>query len=53
MNYPLCNHNACINWKEGRCSIKDPEKEDDSCLYYEDIMNSLRLKADALKGTLG
>lgn len=53
MNYPLCNHNTCINWKEGRCSIKDPEKEDDSCLYYDDIMNSLRLKADALKGTLG
>jgi len=52
MDYPLCNRKNCINWKKGRCSLKDPEKEEDSCLYYENALDSLRLKADATKGTL-
>lgn len=52
MNYPLCKHSNCINWKKGRCALKDPEKEDDSGLHYEDVVDSLRLKADAIKGTL-
>lgn len=52
MDYPLCDRNNCINWKQGHCALKDPEKEDDSCLHYEDVLNSIRLKADAIKGTL-
>ena len=52
MDYPLCNRKNCINWKKGRCSLKDPEKEGHSCLHYEDTLDSLRLKADATKGTL-
>jgi hypothetical protein len=33
--------------------LKDPEKSGDSCLDFEDAMGFLRLKADAIKGTLG
>jgi hypothetical protein len=53
VDYPSCEHSSCINWKEGRCTLKDPEKAGDACLDYEDAMDALRLKADALKGTLG
>lgn len=52
MDYPLCNRTNCINWKKGHCTLKDTEKEGDSCLHYEDALDSLRLKADAVKGTL-
>ncbi len=52
MDHPLCDHPNCIHWKDGRCELKDPEKEEDHCLNFEDAMDSLRLKADALKGTL-
>ena len=53
VDYPLCERANCINWKEGRCVLKEPEKSGDSCLNYEDAMDSLRLKADVIKGTLG
>ena len=53
MDYPLCERASCINWKEGRCALKDPERNGASCLDYEDAMDSLRLKADAIKGALG
>jgi hypothetical protein len=53
MNYPLCERTSCVNWKNGRCALKNPEKNGDSCLDYEDVMDALRLKADAIKGTLG
>jgi len=33
--------------------MKDPEKEGDNCLNFEDAMDFLRLKADAIKGSLG
>ena len=52
MDHPLCDRLNCINWKSGSCALKDPEKEGESCLNYEDAMDSLRLKADAIKGTL-
>ena len=51
--YPFCERKSCINWKEGCCSLKAPEKSGDSCLDFEDAMDFLRLKADAKKGTLG
>jgi hypothetical protein len=53
VDYPACERKNCINWKEGHCTVKDPEKYADSCLNYEDAMDALRLRADALKGTLG
>lgn len=49
----MCDKSNCINWKKGHCTLKDPEKETDSCLNYEDEMDSLRLRADAIKGSLG
>ncbi|MEM2099310.1 MAG: hypothetical protein QXU99_06180 [Candidatus Bathyarchaeia archaeon] len=52
LDYPTCKKKNCINWREGRCSLKDPEKTDEFCLNFEDVMDSLRLKADAIKGTL-
>jgi len=53
MNHPSCDRQNCINWKNGHCSLKDPEKEGASCLDFEDAMDSLRLRADAIKGSLG
>jgi len=53
VEYPLCELTNCINWKNGRCALKDPEISGDSCIDYEDAMDALRLKADAIKGTLG
>jgi hypothetical protein len=52
VDYPLCERANCINWKEGCCALKDPERNGDSCLDFEDAMDFLRLKADAVKGTL-
>ena len=53
VDYPSCEHSTCINWKEGYCKLKDPEKTGNACLDHEDAMDALRLKADAVKGTLG
>jgi hypothetical protein len=53
LDHPFCERTNCVNWKEGHCSLKDPEKSGDSCLNYEDAMDFLRLKADAIKGSLG
>lgn len=33
--------------------MKAPEKNGNGCLDFEDAMDYLRLKADAIKGTLG
>jgi hypothetical protein len=48
-----CDKKTCINWKEGKCSLADPEQVGDSCLDFEDSTDFFRLKADAIKGTLG
>ena len=53
MDYPLCKRENCINFKSGHCRLKEPEQKCDSCLDYEDAMDALRLRADAIKGTLG
>jgi len=53
MDHPSCDRTNCINWKDRRCTLKDPEKEGAICLNFEDAMDFLRLKADALKGSLG
>jgi hypothetical protein len=53
MDHPPCEKTKCINWKNGHCCLKDPEKIGDSCLDYEDAMDALRLRADPLKGSLG
>jgi hypothetical protein len=43
----------CINWKDEHCSLAIPEKDGDACLDFEDAMDFLRLRADAVKGMLG
>jgi hypothetical protein len=48
-----CDKKSCINYKEGHCSLSNPEKVGDSCLDFEDVMDFFRLKADAVRGTLG
>jgi hypothetical protein len=53
LDNPSCEKKTCINWKEGHCSLSNDEKFVDSCLDFEDEMDFLRLKADAIKGTLG
>jgi len=50
---PFCERKTCINWKEGRCSLREPEKIGEPCLDFEDAMDFLRLRADAIKGTIG
>jgi hypothetical protein len=48
-----CDKKGCINHKEGSCSLTNPEKAGDSCLDYDDALDFYRLRADAVKGTLG
>jgi hypothetical protein len=52
MDYPACERKNCINYKNGRCTLKSPEITEGACLDFEDAMEFLRLKADAVKGTL-
>ncbi len=51
-DHPLCKMKNCVNYDKGRCARKNPEKYDDACLHFEDVMDSLRLKANSLEGTL-
>ena len=53
MEHPVCDRKTCINWKEGHCSLKGPERCNGDCLDFEDAMDYLRLRADAVRGTLG
>ena len=53
LNNPPCDKKSCINWQEGYCSLNNPEKVNGDCLDFEDAMDFFRLKADAIKGTLG
>jgi len=52
MSFPVCERKTCINWKNGCCGLKDPEKTGESCLDFEDAMDFLRLNAGAVRGTL-
>jgi len=52
MDYPPCENKTCIQWKNSHCSMREPEKCDNSCLDFEDALDFFRLKADALKGSL-
>ena len=51
LGYP-CDKKTCINYKDGYCTLSNPEKFGDACLDFEDAMDFLRLKADAVRGTL-
>jgi hypothetical protein len=53
LNKVFCDKKTCINYKEGYCSLTSPEKVGNDCLDFEDAMDALRLKADAIRGTLG
>jgi hypothetical protein len=53
LDHPSCEKKSCINWKEGHCSLTNPEKVGAECLDFEDATDFFRLKADAIKGTLG
>jgi hypothetical protein len=37
-----------INWKKGACSLKNPEKSYGDCLHFEDEIDSLKMKAEAI-----
>ena len=52
MNYLPCHKTICVNHKDGFCTQKNPEKYDDVCLDYEDIVKSFRLKIGFKKGKL-
>jgi len=53
MAYPECDRKTCINWENGYCMIKDPEKTESACIDYEDALDFLRLRVDVIKGSLG
>ncbi|MFH0896917.1 MAG: hypothetical protein V1850_02565 [Candidatus Bathyarchaeota archaeon] len=48
----MCGRESCVNCRDGYCALKNPERDGDNCLHYEDTLNSLRLKVDTFKGTL-
>ena len=50
---PTCDRKSCLNNREGYCTIKNPERDGDFCLHYEETLESLHLKANVLKGALG
>jgi hypothetical protein len=52
MDFPVCERKDCINWREGHCGLKKPEKNISACLDFQDAMEFMRLKADAIRGTL-
>ncbi len=52
MAHPACTKSNCINCKENHCKLCNPEKVNEDCLDFEDLMDFLRLKADAMRGTL-
>jgi len=52
MEYPFCEKKDCANYKKGRCTLKNPEKNKEFCLHYEEIMDALRLKVNVFKGKL-
>lgn len=41
---PTCDRESCVNNRYGYCTLKNPEREGNHCLHYEDIMNALQLK---------
>ena len=47
-----CDKKTCVHYKEGYCSLANPEKVNGDCLDFEDAMDFLRLKADPIRGTL-
>ena len=47
-----CNRDSWVNYRDGYCALKNPERDGNHCLHYEDTMNALRLKVDTFKGTL-
>jgi len=53
LNQTSCNKKTCIHYKNEYCTLSNPEKVGESCLDFEDTMDFIRLKADAIKGTLG
>ena len=48
-----CDKKTCINYKAGLCNLVNPEKNGLDCLDYEDALDFYRLRADAIRGTLG
>jgi hypothetical protein len=53
LDHPSCERKNCIHCKDNHCALKEPERTGAFCLDFEDAMDFLRLKADAIKGTLG
>jgi len=47
------DRNSCVHYNDGYCALKNPERNGDNCLYYEDMMNFSRMKVNSFKGSLG
>jgi len=47
-----CDRDSCANYRDGCCALRNPEREGNFCLHYEDALSSLRLRVDTFKGTL-
>lgn len=47
-----CEKKNCVNFKNGFCTQKNPEKYGNSCLDYEDLAKTFRSKIRFKKGTL-
>ena len=53
MSYLDYERKDCVNWKNGAYTLSNPESAGEECLDFEDTIDFLRLKADAIRGTLG
>jgi hypothetical protein len=52
INLKTCDRNFCVNQSEGYHTLKNPEREGDLGIHYDDLLESLRSKENAFKGTL-
>ncbi len=52
MDFPPCLQRSCIHWKNEHSSLRSPERSEAACLEFEDAVDFLGLKAEAIKITL-
>lgn len=50
INLKTCDRNFCVNQSEGYHTLKNPEREGDLGIHYDDLLESLRSKENAFKG---
>ena len=47
-----CDRESCVNNRDSYCALKNPVREGDHCLHYDNVIDALRLKVNVFKGNL-